>query len=156
MNRGKEVELRISIITSKTKEELKDYLSTRFRNLYMKTIEEALVGFVHKKLILPILKELYIDKSIKASSLSEESIDSLARLLTSWSFKIIGNKGWGQAQVTAGGVNTTQVDSHTMESKLVDGLYIIGELLDVDGDCGGFNLQWAWSSGYAAGINASR
>lgn len=156
MNRGKEVELRISIITSKTKEELKDYLSARFRNLYMKTIEEALIGFVHKKLILPILKELNIDKSIKASSLSEESIDSLARLLTSWSFKIIGNKGWGQAQVTAGGVNTTQVDRRTMESKLVDGLYIIGELLDVDGDCGGYNLQWAWSSGYAAGINASR
>jgi len=53
-------------------------------------------------------------------------------------------------------VNTDEVDEYTMESKLVEGLYIVGELLDIDGDCGGFNLQWAWSSGYVAGINASR
>lgn len=156
MNRGEEVELRISIITSRTKNELQDYLRKRFKNLYMKTIEEALIGFVNKKLILPILKEVNIDKSANASSLSEEAIETLANLLTSWSFKVTGNKGWGQAQVTAGGVNTSQVDSHTMESKLVEGLYIVGELLDVDGDCGGFNLQWAWSSGYLAGINASK
>lgn len=56
--------------------------------------------------------------------------------------------------MTAGGVSTDEIDNKTMESKLVKGLYIVGELMDIDGDCGGFNLQWAWSSGYMAGISA--
>lgn len=155
MNMGHEVELRISIISSKSKYEIKDYLIRRFKNLYMKSMDEALVGMINKKLIITVLKELSIDKNIKASDISIEQIDGLAELLTSWSFKIIGNKGWGQAQVTAGGVNTDEIHSNTMESKLVKGLYIIGELLDIDGDCGGFNLQWAWSSAYLAGMNAS-
>ncbi|TJX13264.1 NAD(P)/FAD-dependent oxidoreductase [Tissierella creatinini] len=155
MNMGHEAELRISIISSKPKDQIKDYLIRRFKNLYMKNMDEALVGMINKKLIIPILKELSIDKNIKVSDISIEQIDCLAGLLTSWSFKIIGNKGWGQAQVTAGGVNTDEIHSNTMESKLVKGLYIIGELLDIDGDCGGFNLQWAWSSAYLAGMNAS-
>ncbi len=155
MNMDLEAELRISIISSKSKYEIKDYLIRRFKNLYMKSMDEALVGMINKKLIITVLKELSIDKDIKASDISIDQIDGLAGLLTSWSFKIIGNKGWGQAQVTAGGVNTDEIHSNTMESKLVKGLYIIGELLDIDGDCGGFNLQWAWSSAYLAGMNAS-
>lgn len=156
MNDGKEVELKISIISSRSKEELTAYLYNRFINMPMKTIEEALIGLINKRLILPVLKELSIDKKYTASELSYEEIMKIAKLLTNWSFKVIGNKGWGQAQVTAGGVNTSEVNSKTMESKIVDGLYIIGELLDVDGDCGGFNLQWAWSSGYVAGLNAAK
>ena len=61
-----------------------------------------------------------------------------------------------QAQVTAGGVITSEFNSETMESKLVPGLYACGEVLDIDGDCGGYNLQWAWSSGVLAGRNAGK
>lgn len=154
MNKGMDVELRISIIHTKTVEELSFYLIKRFGNMSMKTIEEGLIGLINKKLILPILKELNIDKNTNVGNIKNTDIDKLAKLLTSWSFKVIGNKGWGQAQVTAGGVNTKEVNSTTMESNIVKGLYIIGELLDIDGDCGGYNLQWAWSSGYMAGINA--
>lgn len=156
MNKGLDIELRISIITAKSDTELEEYLSNRFKKMPYKTIEEALIGFVNKKLILPILKELNIDKSSKAGNINRNDVEKLARLFVSWSFKIIGNKGWGQAQVTAGGINTNEINSFTMESKKTKGLYIIGELLDIDGDCGGFNLQWAWSSGYAAGVNASK
>ncbi|WFA07707.1 NAD(P)/FAD-dependent oxidoreductase [Tissierella sp. Yu-01] len=156
MNDGKEVELKISIINSRSKEELTTYLCSRFVNMPMKTIEEALIGLINKRLILPVLKELNIDKNLIVSDLSYEEVMKISELLTSWSFKVIGNKGWGQAQVTAGGVNTSEIDSKTMESKIVDGLYIIGELLDIDGDCGGFNLQWAWSSGYVSGLNAAK
>ena len=60
------------------------------------------------------------------------------------------------AQVTAGGINTNEVNDETLESKKIKNLFFSGELLDVDGDCGGFNLQWAWSSGYVAGLNASK
>ena len=63
---------------------------------------------------------------------------------------------WNNAQVTAGGILTADINSKTMESKLCKGLYMTGEILDIDGDCGGYNLQWAWSSGYVAGVNASR
>ena len=59
--------------------------------------------------------------------------------------------GFEKAQVTAGGIATGQVDPDTMESKLCKGLYFTGELLDIDGICGGYNLQWAWTSGYLAG-----
>ena len=62
-----------------------------------------------------------------------------------------GVLGWKQAQVTAGGIRTADFDPKTMESKLVPGLYAVGEVLDIDGDCGGFNLQWAWASGRLAG-----
>ena len=68
---------------------------------------------------------------------------------------ITATRSFEQAQVTAGGVDTSQVDAQTMESKLVAGLYFAGEMLDVDGICGGFNLQWAWSSGAAAGRHAA-
>ena len=59
------------------------------------------------------------------------------------------------SQVTAGGVDVAEVNPGTMESKIIPGLYFAGEVLDIDGDCGGYNLQWAWSSGYVAGMNAA-
>ena len=62
-----------------------------------------------------------------------------------------GTEGFDNAQVTAGGIATTDFDPHTLESRLVPGLFVCGELLDIDGDCGGFNLQWAWASGRLAG-----
>ena len=67
-----------------------------------------------------------------------------------FAFPVLGTQGFGGAQVTAGGIATDEVDPNTMESRLIKGLYILGEALDIDGDCGGFNLQWAWSSAYAA------
>lgn len=69
---------------------------------------------------------------------------------------ITGSRGFEQAQVTAGGVPLTEIEKETMESKLVQGLYLTGELLDVDGICGGYNLQWAWSTGFLAGTKAGR
>ena len=63
---------------------------------------------------------------------------------------------WNNAQVTKGGADTAEFDDATMESKKVSGLYACGEILDIDGDCGGYNLQWAWSSGYIAGISSAK
>lgn len=149
------VELDISIIHSKSQYELADYLDRRFSYMPKKCIGEALIGLINKRLINPILKEIDLDKNKQAYKMSKKEIYTLSNILTSWRFNIVGSQGWGQAQITAGGVNTDEVDPQTMESKLVEGLYIVGELLDIDGDCGGFNLQWAWSSGYTAGIYAS-
>ena len=155
MNKGKEVELRVSIIHTKSEDELLDYLEERFKLMKTKTLEMSLIGLINKRLILPIIKILDLDKGKEIGNLSSEEIRKIAKILTSWSFKVIGSQSWGEAQVTAGGVNTDEVNNKTMESKMVKGLYIVGELLDVDGDCGGFNLQWAWSSGYLARKDAA-
>ncbi|MBU5439090.1 NAD(P)/FAD-dependent oxidoreductase [Tissierella sp. MSJ-40] len=156
LNKGKEVEIKVSIIHTKSEEELFDYLIYRFELMPKKTIEIALVGLINKRLILPILKETTIDKNKNVANLSKEEILKIAKILTDWRFKVIGSKSWGNAQVTAGGISTNEINSSTMESKIIKGLYLVGEVIDIDGDCGGFNLQWAWSSGYIAGINAAK
>lgn len=155
LNNKRDVKLRVTIIDNKTKEELKNYLENRFIYMENRTIEESLIGLVNKRLIGSVLKEINIKKAKKTSEISKGEIAKIAEILTDWQFNIIGSKGWKDAQVTAGGVMTSEVDSKTMESKICKNLYITGELLDIDGDCGGFNLQWAWSSGYIAGISAS-
>lgn len=151
----RDIKLKISIIDSKTKEELYGYLNKRFIYMEKRTIEEALIGLINKRLISTVLKEIGIKRDKKVSQISREEIKNLSQILTNWEFNIIGSKGWKDAQVTAGGVSTKEIDSKTMESKKCKGLYIVGELIDIDGDCGGYNLQWAWSSGYIAGISAS-
>src|SRR5699024_2947755 len=131
LRQGKDIELRVSIIHSKTKEELVQYLDRRFEFMPSKSIERSLIGLINKRLIIPILKKININKDKNVANLSKKEIDDLASILTSWSFNIIGNKGWGQAQVTAGGVNTAEINNKTMESKIVKGLYIVGELVDI-------------------------
>ncbi len=153
--RGKNVELKVSIIDTKTQEELYDYLIYRFSFMAKKTVGIGLIGLINKRLILPILKEMGIDKNKQIAHLTNEEVKKLSQVLTDWRFNIIGSKGWRDAQVTAGGVLTDEIDNSTMESKLIKGLFFAGEIIDVDGDCGGFNLQWAWSSGYISGRNAA-
>ena len=79
----------------------------------------------------------------------------LVQVMKHFCVPITATRSFEQAQVTAGGVDTTQVSADTMESKLIPGLYFAGEMLDVDGICGGYNLQWAWSSGAVAGMSAA-
>mgnify|MGYP001217057745 FL=1 len=87
--------------------------------------------------------------------MSYKQRDRIIDVLTDWRFKVRGTKGWQSAQATAGGVDTRQIDSYTMESKIMKGLYFAGEIIDIDGLCGGYNLQWAWSSGFVAGRSAA-
>ncbi len=155
LNKDKKPILKVSLIDRKTKEEVVDYLKLRFTYLEKRTIETGLIGFINKRLIPVILKEIKIDRSKRVAQLSNKEIDKLAKILVDWKFEIIGSQSYKDAQVTAGGISTKEIDSTTMESKLVKGLYFAGEIMDIDGDCGGFNLQWAWSSGYVAGKSAA-
>ena len=83
--------------------------------------------------------------------LNQTDLQAVVNAVKSFEITITEPMGMDSAQVTAGGVLTEQFDPQTMESRLVPGLYACGEVLDIDGDCGGYNLQWAWSSGYLAG-----
>jgi len=155
MNEKRKVELELKLFDKST-EEFKKYLNKRFSYMPYKSVEIGLIGLIHKKLIIPILKEINLDKNKLVKELTNADLDKLTNILTSWRFKVIGDKGWGQAQTTAGGILSHDIDPDTLESKRISGLYFCGEILDVDGDCGGYNLQWAWSSGYVAGLNASK
>ncbi len=135
-------------------DELYDILKNR-RNHY-RNLETFFVGMVNKKVGMTIMK--YADVlpfSRSADTINEKELKRLCDALKNFNLKVTGTMSWNNAQVTAGGILTDDVNSKTMESKLCDGLYLTGEILDIDGDCGGYNLQWAWSSGYIAGVSAS-
>ena len=87
---------------------------------------------------------------------SESTARGMTRLMKDFRFTVSGTTGFANAQVTSGGVNTGEIDNGTMMSKKVKNLYITGEIMNVDGDCGGFNLQWAWCTGALAGQDAAR
>ncbi|MGQ0811079.1 MAG: NAD(P)/FAD-dependent oxidoreductase [Nitrospiraceae bacterium] len=92
-----------------------------------------------------------IDPQTQASQLTRERRRSLIKTLTGLVLPIVADRGWNHAEVTAGGVPLDEINFRTMESRHVPGLYLIGEILDCDGRIGGFNFQWAWSTGYVAG-----
>lgn len=118
--------------------------------------DELLTGILPKKMI-PVICELSgLKTSLKAAALTERQLQELLHQIKHMSVSVIGHKSFDAAQVCSGGVDTEQVDPSTLESKLKKGLYFAGELLDVDGICGGYNLQWAWSSGYTAGKAAAQ
>ena len=85
------------------------------------------------------------------NQLSSREIETLAGMLNSWNVRFTDTEGYDKAEVTLGGVSTDELSSQTMECKKVDGLYVIGEVVDVTGWLGGYNFQWAWASGFAAG-----
>jgi predicted Rossmann fold flavoprotein len=135
--------------------ELKSLLDERIQQAPEKTLGFSLVGFINKRLIPVLLKTAgFTDLSQPVGRLTLAERERILDLLTDWRFKIRGTKGWASAQVTIGGVDTSEINPATMGSKLVPGLYFAGEIIDVAGRCGGFNLQWAWSSGFLAGKNA--
>lgn len=138
------------------KDDLDRLLAERFARAKSKTIEFSLVGLVNKRLIPVLLKQAgIVDSRRPAASLSRQEREQIGDILTNWQFVITGTKGWTSAQVTAGGVDTNEIHRNTLESTRVKGLYFAGEIIDIDGQCGGFNLQWAWSSGFVAGKHAS-
>ncbi|MCD4826746.1 MAG: NAD(P)/FAD-dependent oxidoreductase [Acholeplasmataceae bacterium] len=132
-------------------------LVNRFKNLNDKSIEMALVGLIPNKLIHPLLKEADIfNFNQKTANLSGKDLKKVLDILYDWRFLIVNSKGFDDAQVTAGGIDLAKVDQMTLESKVHKGLFFAGEVLDIDALCGGYNLQWAWSSGYIAGKYAGK
>ena len=127
-----------------------DMLSYRVSVLRERTLEEYLTGMLNKRVGQAVLKMCGLKLSDSVASLKNSDIKQIASVIKGMKFKVTGTTGFDNSQVTAGGLDTTQFNPQTMESKRERGLYCIGEILDIDGDCGGFNLQWAWSSAFCA------
>ena len=102
------------------------------------------------------MKEQGLPREALCGELTRQQLRKAAALAKDWRFPVSGVGDWDSAQVTSGGVPLNEVDSLTMESRRCPGLYLTGELLNIDGDCGGFNLHWAWATGLAAGQAAGK
>ena len=118
--------------------------------------EELLTGILHNRLGRVLTKAAGIGANRSIASLSDEELLAVCHSVKAFEVPLTEPMGMDSAQVTAGGMVTAEFDPATMESRLVPGLYACGEVLDVDGDCGGYNLQWAWSSGRCAGLAAGK
>ena len=153
----KNVEFEIDFMEKFDYNELYEILKERKKMMSHLTMENYFNGMINKKLGQFLSKVSGIEKLSKpVKDLNDSEIRKLCTVLKKYRIKILDTTGFKNAQVTAGGVSLDEVNSETLESKIVKGLYFSGEVLDVYGECGGFNLQWAWASGYIAGKNAAK
>ena len=153
----KDVEFEIDFMEKFDYNELYEMLKERKRILSHLTMENYFNGMINKKLGQFLSKVSGIEKLSKpVKDLNDSDIRKLCTVLKKYRVKILETTGFKNAQVTAGGVSLDEVNIETLESKIVKGLYFSGEVLDVYGECGGFNLQWAWASGYIAGENSAK
>lgn len=127
----------------------------RQQRLAGRKMESFFTGLLHQKLGQQLLRMANVRPELPVAELSEKQLRSLASLSVRFKAECVEMNGFQQAQVVAGGVDTSEVDPYTMASRLVPGLYFAGEVLDIDGICGGYNLQWAWASGFVAGRHAA-
>ena len=118
-----------------------------------RAMENALIDLLPRSMIPVILRRLEIDPQMQANSLTKQKRRAMVELLKAFSVEITGKRPVSEAIITSGGVKTSEIDPRTMESKLVSGLYFAGEIIDCDAYTGGFNLQIAWATAYAAGMS---
>lgn len=144
---GKNAEVTVDFVPAYSEDELCLYLKNQTQTFPKKEAQDVLSGFLPKKIGQAVLKSVGVSASGK---IGENEIKKLARAMKNTKLSIASTKDFSFAQVTSGGVATDEFDAKTLESRKVENLYCTGEVLDVDGDCGGYNLNWAWSSGRLA------
>ncbi len=146
-----EGEIHIDFLGELTDDEMLEILRKRVSDMPDMNAEDILTGVVHNRLGKMLVKYSDVGGGRKLRELKEKDFEALLRACRDFTVAAKGVEGFDCAQVTAGGIKTTGVNPETMESWFVPHLFICGELLDVDADCGGYNLQWAWASGRIAG-----
>lgn len=149
----KKVFVKIDFLPDLEKEEVYKLLRNRFKETEGKTALQAMIGLLNKKLSRVLLTESKIDCDVSSKEVSKRQLNFLTDNIKDMCTSVLDTNGYENAQVTTGGIETEQVHENTMESKLVSGLYFAGEILDIDGICGGYNLQWCWSSAYTAAMD---
>lgn len=147
---NKQMQISLDIMPEINYNTLVNMLNKRSSDLKYLNLDEFFTGFLQKRLGQVILKSVGLKLNDSVKVLKPDDIKRIAKTIKNFEFKVTGTTGFINSQVTAGGLDTDQFDHKTMMSKTNKGLYAIGEILDIDGDCGGFNLQWAWSSAMCA------
>lgn len=152
---GKEVELYIDLKPALSNEKLDARIQRDFVQYSRKQLVNGMKDLLPQRLIPVVCDMAYLDEEKFVNQISREERQRLLQTLKHFCVPITGTRPIAEAIVTSGGVDVKEINPKTMESKLVEGLYFAGEVMDVDGYTGGFNLQAAFSSGYAAGLAAA-
>lgn len=147
--------IHIDLYPDLSTKKLDEKITKNFNSNGKKTVKNALLGFAPSNLIPVILTLLNVDKDKKAAEISKNNREKIVECLKDLALTIKAVRPFKEAQVTSGGISVNEINIDSLESKKIPGLYFAGEILDVDGDSGGFNLQWAWSSGHLAGQSSS-
>lgn len=152
LDKGQKVEVIIDFLPAFSDDELNGYIKDRsITTTDNRSLNEMLNGLLNNKLLLELIHKSGVSPDKKGRLLTDDDCKSLTRSIKHTAVSVKKPRGLEFAQVCAGGIYTKEIDVRTLESKIHPGLYFCGELLDVDGICGGYNLQWAWTSGYIAG-----
>ena len=152
---GRQGEVSLDLLEELSYREVLSYLERQAKIHPDRPAWELFSGALNLRVGEELIKELSISRETACKDLPRQQLRKAAGLSKDWRFPVSGGGSWESAQVTAGGVPLGEVDCRTMESKRCPGLYLAGELLNIDGDCGGYNLHWAWITGLAAGQAAA-
>lgn len=155
-NRGARVDLYGNFVPDRSSEALKEWFIRQTVEHPKRSLVRTLSLLVPDRFAESLCRHYRIEPQRIMAQVARTDRDRLLNALTRFRFSIEGDRGWNFAEVTAGGVPLEEIDYRTMESKLLPGLYLAGELLDCDGRIGGFNFQWAWTTGWLAGRSATR
>ena len=146
-----EVPITVSLTQGMNEEQIRVRIKIAQTGQPTGSVTDLLATFINRPLARELCRLASIDPDLPYSQLPGQQRDSLIKLLTATPLTITGHDGFAAAMVTRGGVSLKQIKPETLESRLLKGLYFCGEIVDLDGPCGGFNLQWAFSSGHLAG-----
>lgn len=155
-NRGAQVDLYGNFVPSRTSEALKEWFVVQAAEHPRRSLARTLSVLVPDRFADSLCRHCSCNPQELVAQISRRDRERLLSALTRFRFPIERDRGWNFAEVTAGGVPLEEINYRTMESKLVSGLYLVGEMLDCDGRIGGFNFQWAWTTGWLAGRSAAR
>lgn len=148
-------EISLDIAPDYTKQELFEIIGTAKANRSDMPCDELLTGLFHKRIGQAVMKSVGdISFSATCGELSDKFLSKLCAAVKDWRFAVTGVSDWSLAQITSGGIKGEEIGDK-LESKICKGLYFCGEIIDLQGQCGGYNLDWAWRSGYTAGKNAA-
>ena len=154
---GEHVQLHLNCFPQSTHKEIETWLIQAAASRSKKTVQAVLAERLPTRVATRLAQHIEPDIShLPVNRLQKETRSTLVHTLTNLSLPVVGSRGWNFAEVTAGGVPLKEINPSTMASKKIPGLYLIGEMLDCDGRIGGFNFQWAWSTGHIAGTSAAR
>lgn len=144
-------EIAVSLLPEMSDDAVLDELTRRIKLNRGGVLSDIFVGLFHKNIGIALIKEVGLKPSAPCADISNKELKSLSAIINNWRFNTIPRHDFRNAQVTAGGVRLSEINHHTFETKRHKGLYVVGEALDIDGDCGGYNLQFAFASGMCAG-----
>ena len=151
---NKNVQVKLNVLPGFSEEEFKEFCTNRTVQNPEQTAEDFFLGICNKKLLLLFMKLAGIKPTDRINNISHESKLRMFGYMRNFLLNVTATNSFEQAQVCAGGLDMNAVDDN-LQLKSYPGIYVVGELLDVDGRCGGYNLQWAFASGYVAGCNAA-